>query len=121
VAHNSYLSVLVEEGFVGFLLYITMFIAVFLALMRLPTMERRFALVLFATICVAMLPLSWDDRKSVWFVLAGIVGLVTARYTPAFAYRQPAPYESAPVFRGSAAGRPRQPMAVPNIRRGTTQ
>jgi O-antigen ligase len=78
VAHNSFLSVAVETGIVGFLLYVGMFFAVFLALMRLPSFERRFALVLLATLIVTMLPLSWDDQKSVWFVLAALLGLAQA-------------------------------------------
>jgi hypothetical protein len=46
--------------------------------MRLPSFERRFGLVLLATLVVAMLPLSWDDQKSVWFVLAVLLGLSQA-------------------------------------------
>lgn len=78
VAHNSYLSVLVEEGLVGFLLYSTMFVSVFLALLQLPFLERRFALVLFATLAAAMLPLTWEDSKPVWFILAALLGLSQA-------------------------------------------
>ena len=48
VAHNSYLSVLVEQGIVGFLLYMSMFVAVFVSVLRLPRLERRFGLVLLA-------------------------------------------------------------------------
>jgi O-antigen ligase len=120
VAHNSYLSVLVEEGFIGLLLYLTMFIAVFLALMRLQYLDRRFALVLLATISVAMLPLSWDDRKTVWFVLAALMGFAMARHTTAGPGRPAAQQENAPSFRGPAAARPRPPLTAPNIRRGTT-
>jgi O-antigen ligase len=75
VAHNSFLSVAVETGLVGLVLYLTMFVAVFLALMRLPSLERRFALVLLTTLVVAMSPLSWENDKAVWFVLAALLGL----------------------------------------------
>jgi O-antigen ligase len=78
VAHNSFISVAVETGIVGLLLYLGMFLAVFLALMRLPSFERRFTVVLLATLMVAMLPLSWDDQKSVWFLLALLLGLSQA-------------------------------------------
>ncbi len=78
VAHNSYLSVLVEEGLIGFLLYATMLVTVFLAVRRLPHLERRFGLVLFATMCVAMLPLTWEDVKAVWFTMAVLVGMAHA-------------------------------------------
>jgi O-antigen ligase len=74
VAHNSYLSVLVEEGIVGLMLYLSMMLSVALAVFSLPRLERRFALVLFTTLTVAMLPLSWEDQKPVWIVLAVLVG-----------------------------------------------
>ena len=77
-SHNSYLAVLVEQGIIGFAMYAAMFIAVFIKIMRMPTMERRFALVLMATLGVAMLPLGWDDRKPVWVILALLTALAAA-------------------------------------------
>jgi O-antigen ligase len=104
VAHNSYISVAVETGVVGLLLYLGMFLAVFLALMRLPSFERRFTLVLLATLMVAMLPLSWDDQKSVWFVLALLLGLSQAG-APRMV--RPAPQvHTPPVARPPLAARP---------------
>lgn len=78
VAHNSYLSVLVEEGIFGLVLYMAMLVSVWLAALRLQTMERRFALVLLSTLGVAMLPLTWEDQKVVWFILAAVLGLAQA-------------------------------------------
>jgi O-antigen ligase len=78
VAHNSYLSVLVEEGVVGFALYGMMFVSVLLALLNLPPPERRFALILFVTLATAMLPLTWEDRKPVWCILGILLGLSQA-------------------------------------------
>jgi O-antigen ligase len=78
VAHNSYLSVMVEEGLIGFLLYATMLFSVFRALLELPPLERRFTLVLLATVMTAMMPLTFEDHKSVWFVLAALMGFAQA-------------------------------------------
>jgi O-antigen ligase len=75
VAHDSFLSVLVEEGLVGLLLYLLMFLSVYLAILRLPRFPRRFALVLFATLVTAMLPLTWEDEKEVWLVSAMLFGM----------------------------------------------
>lgn len=82
VAHNSYLSVLVEEGMVGFVLYGLMIVTVCLAIRRLPVLDRRFAMVLLATLAVAMLPLTWEDRKPVWVILATLLGLAKAEPLP---------------------------------------
>jgi O-antigen ligase len=78
VAHNSFISLLVEEGIVGLLLYVTMMLAVLGAALRLPKFDRRFALLLLATLFVAMSPLTWEDRKPVWFILAALLGLSQA-------------------------------------------
>ncbi len=95
VAHNSFVSVLVEEGLVGFLLYLSMFIAVFRAILRLPPLERRFGLVVFATLIVAMLPLTWEDRKVVWVILASLLGLAQAQDGGwGRGQRQPHPHEA---------------------------
>ena len=50
VAHNSYISVLVEQGLIGLRLYLLMFLAAYRGVRRLPLLERRFALVLLATL-----------------------------------------------------------------------
>jgi O-antigen ligase len=73
VAHNSFVSILVEQGLIGFMLYITMIATVLLALFNLRHLERRYALVLFATVIVAMLPLSWEDGKPVWLIMSALV------------------------------------------------
>ena len=107
VAHNSFVSVAVETGIIGLLLYLGMFLAVFLALQRLPSFERRFTVVLLATLMVAMLPLSWDDQKSVWFVLGLLVGLAQASRVgvPGLAGTA-APTRPTPVVRQPLAARP---------------
>jgi O-antigen ligase len=110
VAHNSFLSVAVETGLVGLFLYLAMFFAVFRATRRLPLLERRYALVQLGTLVVAMMPLSWDDQKAAWFILAALLGFSYATGTrvasavPAVPQRRPAP-----VMRPVAARRGRDP------------
>ena len=74
VAHNSYISVLIEQGLVGLILFLTLLGAVFRSTLKLPRLERRFALVLLATLATAMLPLTWEDRRAVWVILAVLLG-----------------------------------------------
>jgi O-antigen ligase len=102
VAHNSYLSVLVEQGILGFLLYMSMFVAVIVSVLRLPRLERRFALVLLGTLGMAMFPLTWEDRRPVWFVLAALIGFAHVY----IAQRGTAPPPPAPV-RPVVVSRPR--------------
>jgi len=78
VAHDSFLSLVVEQGLIGLLLYLTMLATVFFSVLNLPQLERRFALILMATMLTAMLPLTWEDKKVVWVIMALLVGLSQA-------------------------------------------
>jgi O-antigen ligase len=114
VAHNSYLSVLVEQGLIGFLLYITMFALVLLGLLKLPALERRYTLVQFAAVATAILPLTWEDSKPVWFILAALLGFAQAQAVSAGEYvPQALPQRASSMARAPRAPRPRQPMAAP--------
>lgn len=97
VAHNSFISLLVEEGIVGLLLYVTMMLAVLGAVLRLPKFDRRFALLLLATLFVAMSPLTWEDRKPVWFILAALLGLSQATLAARASAQGQAPASQPPV------------------------
>ena len=105
VAHNSYLSVLVEQGIVGFLFYMSMLAAVVVSVLRLPRLERRFSLVLLGTLAVAMFPLTWEDRRPVWFVLAALMGLAHARIADRGKVPPPGPVQPQVVARRPRAVR----------------
>jgi O-antigen ligase len=72
--HSTYLSILVEEGIFGFLIFLTLFIVVWKRLLALPTFERRVGLTLLATLAIAIAPLGWDVYKALWLVLALLAG-----------------------------------------------
>jgi O-antigen ligase len=115
VAHNSLLSVLVEQGIVGLLLYVTMLFAVFREPLKLSGLERRFAFVLIATLVMAMLPLTWEDRKPVWFVLAALLGLSQAWVSRARGVgRRPGAVWGRPGTPQAAGRRPR-PLTTMNV------
>jgi hypothetical protein len=107
VAHNSFLSVLVEEGLVGLILYMTMLLSVFCYVLHFPPLERRFGLVLLMTLGTAMLPLTWEHEKVVWFVMAALVGMSSLQVSvPSGAARQPLLRRTVPVGRPPVAARP---------------
>jgi O-antigen ligase len=107
VAHNSFLSVLVEEGLVGLVLYMTMLLSVFYYVLHFPPLERRFGLVLLMTLGTAMLPLTWEHEKVAWFVMAALVGMSSMQVSgPSGATRQPLLRRTVPVGRPPVAARP---------------
>jgi O-antigen ligase len=116
VAHNTYLSVLVEEGMPGLILYLSIFLAVYRSLVHLPKLERRFALTLLTTLCIAILPLTWEDRKPVWFVLSALLGLAKA-YKDGVGVRFSVPEAHEARLARSAATRWRQPLTAPIVNR----
>ena len=89
--HNTWLSILVEEGAVGFLLFMSMFVVVLRRLRALPIFERRVGMVLLATLAIAITPLSWDVHKAMWLVLTLLAGwpYVAALPQPAAAGARP--------------------------------
>jgi O-antigen ligase len=114
VAHNSFLSVLVENGILGFFFFCGMLFAVFRAIRRQPTIDRRFGLVLFATLLIVMLPLTWEDQKPTWVILALMLGLARARdngFDPAVA-QQPYVRRGAPMPSPALSARGPAPLAA---------
>jgi O-antigen ligase len=78
VAHNSYLSVLVETGLVGLTLFgAILAIAVGQAL-RQAGWERSFWLSLLAVWAIGASTLTWEHRKSTWLFLSLIVASAAA-------------------------------------------
>lgn len=111
-AHNTFLSVLVEYGLIGFPIFIAIFLSIAAATLKLPVLERRFVLVELAAVVAAFMPLSWDDRKAGWIAL----GLC---FTAAAALRA-APQELSvePELQPVEISRPLRPRAVRRLPAG---
>jgi O-antigen ligase len=124
VAHNSFLSVLVESGLVGLLLFLMMFLAVAVAVLKLPPLERRVALVLLAALGTSMMPLSSEESKRVWFVLAALVALSQTHVAGTRRARWPVRAGQIPRMPRPLSGTRRgEPLAVPlrNTDRNVTE
>ena len=74
VAHNTFLSVLVELGVVGALLLFGLLAGLFYCARRMPRLERNLWTVLLLTWTVGVSALTWEYRKPTWLLF----GLLTA-------------------------------------------
>jgi len=70
VAHNTFISVAVETGVVGFMLFIAILVVTLLPHLRAFDARSMPSLILFATLIVGIVPLSWEFRKPLWLVIA---------------------------------------------------
>jgi O-antigen ligase len=101
-SHSTYLSILVEEGMIGLLLFLSMFVALLTRMRALPTFERRVGLTLLATLAIVITPLGWDTSKALWLILALLAG-----WSDVFRGARPVTSTSPPVR--AVRRRPREP------------
>jgi O-Antigen ligase len=78
VAHNSYLSVLVEEGLIGLVLFATILWIVVGQAWRLPAWDRNFWLTVLLVWAIGASTLTWEHRKTTWLFLTFAVVAATA-------------------------------------------
>ena len=78
VAHNSYLSVLVELGLVGFVLFATILWIVVSEALRLPRWDRNFWMTVLSVWAIGASTLTWEHRKTTWLFLTFVVAAAAA-------------------------------------------
>ncbi len=75
VAHDTYLSVLVETGVPGLVLFLALLAGLYYCASRLDYVDRCLWTVLLLTWSVGVTSLTWEYRKPTWFLF----GLLAAR------------------------------------------
>ena len=73
VSHNSYLSVLVELGLIGFVIFAIILGIAFTNAWRQPKWQSWFWLTVLAVWSLGAFTLTWEARKSTWLFLSFIV------------------------------------------------
>jgi O-antigen ligase len=82
VAHNTFLSVLVETGVVGFLFWGTLLLCLAMFIWMLPGPERALFATLLAAWALGVSTLTWEHYKGTWLVFGLVMAAWPAAWMP---------------------------------------
>ncbi|MEP7227129.1 MAG: O-antigen ligase family protein [Gemmatimonadales bacterium] len=88
-AHNAYVSVVVELGLVGLVLFLVLLAVSFQHARMAPPAERKLLIILWLTLLVGLTPRAWEAKKATWLVF----GLLNASAVAGAFARAPVPPE----------------------------
>ena len=96
VAHNTYLSVLVEVGIPGFALLAAILAITVQQILRQPEWDSRLWLAVFLVWAIGAFALTFEDKKATWFV----IGLIVASANLIYQSHAAEPYASKGISTG---------------------
>jgi O-antigen ligase len=68
--HNTFISVIAETGFIGFVLFFSILGLVCYKVSKLPRRTSELWLTIFMTWAIGVMSLSWEFRKVTWIILS---------------------------------------------------
>jgi O-antigen ligase len=65
-AHNTYISILVEYGIIGFVLYLSLVFGILFSILRLKGVDKYFLIILLVQLLFAQLTTNLQDNTILW-------------------------------------------------------
>jgi O-antigen ligase len=82
VAHNTFFSILVEQGAIGFTLFFVLLLTLMLSAWKLPRVERIFWLCILLTWAIGASDLTWEQRKPTWVIFGLLIAVAATKLAP---------------------------------------
>ena len=73
VAHNTFLSILVETGAIGLLLFVSLLLTLLASARRLPPLSQKLWMIILLAWAVGVSGGTWEYKKATWFLFGLLV------------------------------------------------